>query len=74
MSKALPIDPRRGHDALYAALCDFQAQWEQRRTAQAVFDLCDAVEQANEALIVLEKKPEQDKEHRLQVACVSRFC
>jgi predicted RNA-binding Zn-ribbon protein involved in translation (DUF1610 family) len=68
MSESLPIDPRREHDALYAALSDFQAQWEQHRTVQAVFDLCDAVEQANEALIVLEKKPEQqDKEHRLQV-------
>jgi|FLYL01.1.fsa_nt_gi predicted RNA-binding Zn-ribbon protein involved in translation (DUF1610 family) len=67
MSEASPLDPRREHDALYSALCDFQAQWEQHRTVQAVFDFCDAVERANEALIALEKKPEQDKEYRLQV-------
>src|SRR5262249_45819312 len=65
---ALHLDPRAEHDALYDALGLFQARWEQQRTAQAVFDFCEAVERANEAVTVCERqKSEQDQEFRFQV-------
>jgi hypothetical protein len=62
----LPLDPQHEHDALYRAMCTFRAHGEEKRTAQAVFDFCEAVEQANEAWTVLEQRADQDKERQLR--------
>ena len=50
-----PFNPRAEKTALYKAILLFRERWEQKRTADAVFDLCDAVERADEVCAELEK-------------------
>ena len=43
-----PFNPHTEKTALYDAILLFRARWEQRRTVNAVFDLCDAIERAED--------------------------
>jgi hypothetical protein len=54
-----PFTPRTETTALYNAILLFRARWEQQRTMAAVFDLCDAIERAEEVSIELRQcKPD----------------
>jgi len=48
-----PFNPQAETTALYNAITLFRARWEQRRTMNAVFDLCDAIERAEDVSIEL---------------------
>src|SRR3977135_2735507 len=41
-----PFNPRAEKTALYEAILRFRQRWHQKRTVDAVFDLCDAIESA----------------------------
>jgi hypothetical protein len=54
-----PFTPRTETTALYNAILLFRDRWEQQRTMAAVFDLCDAIERAEEVSIELRQcKPD----------------
>ena len=44
----LPFNPYAEKTALYDAIMLFRERWEQQRTMEAVFDLCDAIDRAVE--------------------------
>ena len=54
-----PFNPQAETIALYNAINLFRERWEQRRTMNAVFDLCDAIEHAEEVVLELHQcKPD----------------
>jgi hypothetical protein len=53
-----PFNPRAETTALYDAIMLFRQRWEQRRTMNAIFDLCDAIDRADDVCAELrECKP-----------------
>jgi hypothetical protein len=42
------FNPQTETTALYDAITLFRTHWEQRRTMHAVFDLCDAIDRAED--------------------------
>jgi hypothetical protein len=54
-----PFNPRTEKTALLNAITLFRDRWEQKRTLNAVFDLCDAIERAEEVVLELhQSKPD----------------
>ncbi len=54
-----PFNPQAEKTALYDAIILFRARWEQQRTMNAIFDLCDAIDRAEEVSIELRQcKPD----------------
>ena len=54
-----PFNPHTEKTALYDAITLFRARWEQQRTMNAIFDLCDAIDRAEEVSIELRQcKPD----------------
>ena len=49
--------PQAEKDALYDAITMFHQRWEQKRTLTAIFELCDAIDRAEEVCTELERWP-----------------
>ena len=50
-----PFNPRAEKDALYDAIGLFRERWKQKPTADAVFDLCEAIERADDVCTELKQ-------------------
>ena len=50
-----PFNPYTEKTTLYNAIMLFRERWEQRRTMNAVFDLCDAIERAEDVILELQQ-------------------
>src|SRR5262245_41360398 len=62
-----PFTPREEREALAAALCHFQEQWEHERSALVILDFCDATERANEVVQTLRQQESHDPTTSLQL-------
>jgi hypothetical protein len=61
-----PFNPRAEKTALYNAIGVFHERWEKKRSTDAVFDLCDAVERADDVCTELRQcqlDPHSDLAH-----------